>query len=85
MARRLRRTVSLGIKLAKAAKKMAESEAKALVRSGVISRAGAKKLVKSVARYALEEKGRIEAFVKQEVNRTLKVARTARKKAKKKR
>jgi len=75
MVKRVRRTVSLGVKLAKAVKNVAKREVKALIKSGMISRTGGKKLVSSVVRYALAEKRRVEGFVKQELKRAMKVSK----------
>lgn len=81
MARKVRKAVKLGARIAAAAKGRLESDLKRLVKSGIINRKEAQKLVKVIASEIRVEKERIKQFAKQEIKRGLSKAKPLAKKA----
>jgi len=81
MAKRVRRAVKFGARIAAAAKNKLESKVKLLVKSRIITKKEAKNLMKAIVSEIRAEKARIKQFAKQELRRGLKKAKPLIKKA----
>jgi len=75
MAKRIRKAVKFGTRVAAAAKKKLDKQMRMLVKSGIINRGEAKKLFRAIAAEVRTEKERIKQFAKQELKRGLKKAK----------
>lgn len=69
MAKRVRKAVNKGVQFAAAAKRRLETELKALIKMGMMSKPESKKITKAFIAEMRAEKNRILAFAKQELNR----------------
>jgi polyhydroxyalkanoate synthesis regulator phasin len=81
MARKVRKVVKFGARIAAAAKSRLGRDMKKLVKSGIINRKEAQKLVKVITSEIRAEKERIKQFAKQELRRGLSKAKPLAKKA----
>ena len=75
MAKRVRKAVKFGARVAAAARKKLDKEMKMLVKSGIINRGEAKKLLRAIVSEVRAEKERVKQFAKQELKRGLKKAK----------
>lgn len=81
MGKHLHQIVKLAEKMAKVAEQRLRKEMTALAKSGVLSRAEAKKLLAGAIREAEREEKRIRKFITSELKRELRKAKPAIKKA----
>lgn len=81
MARKVRKVMKFGARIAAAAKGRFERDMKKLVKSGIINRKESQKIVKVIASEIRVEKERIKQFAKQELKRGLSKAKPLAKKA----
>ncbi|HLF54975.1 MAG TPA: hypothetical protein VI612_04605 [Candidatus Nanoarchaeia archaeon] len=72
MAKRMRKAVSLGAKLAAQAKNKLKKQLNALLKAGIIDRTEVRKILSYAIKEAREEKERIKTFVKTELKRQAK-------------
>jgi len=71
MAKRVRKAVKKGAEFAIAAKRRLETELKALMKAGMMSKPESKKIMNAFVAEMRAEKNRILAFAKQELTRGL--------------
>ncbi len=81
MARKVRKAVKLGARIAAAAKKRLEKDMGRLIKSGIISKSESRKLMGGIMSEIRAEKERIKQFAKQELKRGLHKAKPLAKKA----
>lgn len=81
MAKRARKAMRFGARIAAAAKNRLQKDVNMLVKSGIISRGEARKLASAIKSEIKAEKQRIKNFAKQELKRGLQKAKPLAKKA----
>lgn len=69
MAKRMRKAVSLGAKLAVQAKNKLKKQLNSLMKAGIIDRAEVRKILSYAVKEARAEKERVKTFVKTELRR----------------
>ncbi|MEM3153993.1 MAG: hypothetical protein QW165_00295 [Candidatus Woesearchaeota archaeon] len=81
MAKKIKKAVKFGARMAAAAKRRLEKDIGRLVKSGIISKAESRKLMSGIMSEIKAEKERIKQFAKQELKRGIKKAKPLLKKA----